>query len=63
MISDKILIKMINLSKCSSLYSLLVLKIILDRQFRLFWERKLNEEMELTYIACLYPIHHSRQAI
>lgn len=37
---DKALIKMINLSKCCSLGSLLALKIILDRQFKFFQERR-----------------------
>ena len=60
MISNKTLIKMISLSKYSSLFSLLALKIILDRQFRFFYERKLNEELEPTYIAHLHPTHHAR---
>lgn len=60
MISDKTLIKMINLSKCSSLFSLLVLKVILYRQFKFCQEIKLNEEIEPTYVALLHPIHYAR---
>lgn len=51
---------MINLSKFSSLFSLLVLKIVLYRLFKFCRERKLNEEIEPTYIALLHPIRHAR---
>lgn len=48
------MIKMINVSKCCSLSSLLVLRIVVDRQVRLFQDRKLNfRKMYQTLTACL----------